>query len=280
MSKFVENLRRLISERGITQKRFLSDMGLNINAIGDWQKNGNIPKGDTLQSIANYFSVSVDYLLGESSEPVSEDVLDLVNSIEAHILESCHGDLSIAQKWQTEVDALAVELEAVRTLSQLTHEERTLLDVFRQLPPQQQTEILREATRLLHQKWLQEGNGITIRHSVYKVSAGLGFDLDEGDRWETIRIPDTPEARKADFALTIKGNSMEPVYRSGDIVLVKQQDAVDVGEIGIFMVEGAGYIKKYGGDRLISLNADYEDILFQEHDTDPIRCFGKVIGRV
>jgi len=48
--------------------------------------------------------------------------------------------------------------------------------------------------------------------------------------------------------------------------------------INIFIINGTGYIKKYGGDRLISLNAEYEDIVFSEFDD--IRCVGKVIGRI
>lgn len=121
---------------------------------------------------------------------------------------------------------------------------------------------------------------IEIRHSIYKVSAGTGYDLDDGDQWDTIEIPDTPEANKADFALTISGDSMEPVYYNGDIVLVRSQSAVDNGEIGIFIVEDNGYIKKYGGDRLISLNAAYDDIMFSDYNPEDIRCMGLVIGRV
>lgn len=119
---------------------------------------------------------------------------------------------------------------------------------------------------------------IEIKHSYYKVSAGTGFDLGNGDDWETIYIPDTPEGQKADFALTIQGDSMEPIYFDGDIVLVKEQPSIDIGEIGIFTINGDGYIKKYGGDRLISLNAKYDDIEFS--DEDNIKCCGKVIGRV
>lgn len=126
----------------------------------------------------------------------------------------------------------------------------------------------------------EEEQEIEIRCSYYKVSAGTGFDLGNDDDWETISVPDTPEARKADFALQIKGDSMEPVYLDGDIVLVKEQPAIDIGQIGIFIIEDEGYIKKYGGDRLISLNAKYEDIIFSEHDEDRIKCVGKVIGRV
>ena len=119
---------------------------------------------------------------------------------------------------------------------------------------------------------------IQIKHSVYKVSAGHGFDLDDRDDWEEIEIPDTPEARKADFAVTIKGNSMEPLYYNGDIVLVKSQPAVDLGETGIYIINGSGFIKRYGGDRLISVNSDYEDIIFSEDDS--ISCAGKVIGSI
>lgn len=105
MSIFVDNLKMLIKERGITQKKFLMDLGLNINAIGDWSKNGNIPKGDTLQRIANYFSVSVDYLLGKSDVAIDDSVLDIVNGIDQDILETAGSDLNIALKWQNDRDS-------------------------------------------------------------------------------------------------------------------------------------------------------------------------------
>lgn len=119
---------------------------------------------------------------------------------------------------------------------------------------------------------------ITIKHSIYKVSAGIGYDLDEGDNWEEIDIPETPESLRADFAVTVDGDSMEPDFSAGDIVLIKQQPTVDIGQIGIFTIEDKGYIKKYGGDRLISLNDKYEDILFSKYDSEEIRCNGLVLG--
>lgn len=119
---------------------------------------------------------------------------------------------------------------------------------------------------------------IKIKHSTYKVSAGTGFKLEEGDDWEEIRVPDTADARKADYALTICGDSMKPVFCNNDIILVKQQDAVDLGQIGIFVLNGEGYIKKNGENCLISLNDAYDDILINEYDD--CQCVGKVIGRV
>lgn len=128
------------------------------------------------------------------------------------------------------------------------------------------------------QEETEEEPKIKIKRSIYKVSAGHGFDLTDEDEWEEIEIPDTPEARKADFALIIKGNSMEPIYSDGETVLVKEQPAVDIGETGIYIINGSGFIKKNGGDRLISINPYYDDILFS--DGDMISCAGKVIGCV
>ena len=118
---------------------------------------------------------------------------------------------------------------------------------------------------------------IPIKHSIFKVSAGMGEWLAD-EEWDKITILDTPQARKATFALTIEGDSMMPDFEDGDIVLLKQQDAVDIGQICIYTVDGKGYIKKFGGDRLISLNDDYADIIFKDYQN--IHCQGLVIGKV
>jgi len=44
-------------------------IGLNKSNATFW-KRGSIPKGDTLQKLADYFGVSVDYLLGKAETPV------------------------------------------------------------------------------------------------------------------------------------------------------------------------------------------------------------------
>lgn len=85
----------------------------------------------------------------------------------------------------------------------------------------------------------------------------------------------TPVSRKADFMLIVDGESMSPKFHDGDYVLVRQQPAVEQGQIGIFYIDGKGYIKKYDGDYLISLNPNYDDINIV--DKEP-RCFGLVLG--
>lgn len=162
----------------------------------------------------------------------------------------------------------------------MSKDKQELLSIYDKLSSISKERVLERARVLLElevEKKAEEQNKmITILSSEYRVSAGKGIMLDD-DGLTEITVPDTPEARRADFALTICGDSMEPIYHDNDIVLVRKMPCIDVGEIGIFFVDGSGYIKKYGGDRLVSLNSAYDDILFNE--STEIRCFGKVIGR-
>ena len=109
------------------------------------------------------------------------------------------------------------------------------------------------------------------------VSAGTGVYLDES-RAEEIFIPDIDKTKEADYALRISGNSMEPRYHDGDVLLIQNCDSVEVGEMGIFILDGNGYFKIFGGDRLISFNAQYRDILLK--DFNEIICTGRVVGKL
>lgn len=108
-------------------------------------------------------------------------------------------------------------------------------------------------------------------------SAGTGIFLDS-DYYDVIAIADNYTNRKANFAVWVDGHSMEPKFNDGDLVLVRQQPQVDIGEIGIFIVNGEGFIKKLGEGELISLNPDYENIPLNEWDD--ICCKGRVLGKL
>ncbi|MBR3421512.1 MAG: LexA family transcriptional regulator [Ruminococcus sp.] len=111
--------------------------------------------------------------------------------------------------------------------------------------------------------------------SANKASAGTGFDLNNPDEWQEIEVVDTPEARKADFAVRVEGASMEPDYYDGDIVYISLASELPVGQVGLFIQNGKGYIKEAGKDCIISRNPDYDNIFPSDGD---IECKGKVIG--
>ncbi len=109
------------------------------------------------------------------------------------------------------------------------------------------------------------------------VSAGVGEFL-EGSDVSSIRVKNTGKVAEASFALRVSGESMSPEYTDGDILIIKEQDTVLDGELGIFICDGQGYFKKFGGDRLISLNKDYSDIMLS--DFSQSSCIGLVLGRL
>lgn len=122
-----------------------------------------------------------------------------------------------------------------------------------------------------------ETNIIELPFSLLKASAGTGEWLDE-EQLDKISVTDTPMARKADIVIEVDGDSMIPVFNNGDKVLVRLQPAVEIGEIGIFIIDNMGYIKKYANDRLVSLNPNYDDIYPNEYTFT--KCIGKVIGKI
>ena len=100
----------------------------------------------------------------------------------------------------------------------------------------------------------------------------------DSDYYTTIEVP-ARDAKGADFAVTISGDSMEPAFHDHDMVYVHQQETLDDGEIGIFSLNDNAYIKRLKNDSdgtfLISLNQNYAPIPVHL-DRDDFRIFGKV----
>ena len=109
------------------------------------------------------------------------------------------------------------------------------------------------------------------------VSAGTGTFLDSDDVDE-ILVPESEEAEEADFVLSVHGDSMEPTFHDDDKIFVCKQDAVDVGDIGIFIINGEAFVKELGNKQLISHNEKYKPIPLKPDYI--IYCCGKVLGVV
>ncbi|MGM9642929.1 MAG: helix-turn-helix transcriptional regulator [Eubacteriales bacterium] len=106
-------------------------------------------------------------------------------------------------------------------------------------------------------------------------SAGTGNFLDS-EFAEELLVSESAEAEQADFVISVSGDSMEPTYHDGDKVFVEKCDSVDIGEVGIFVVNGDVYIKELGNKCLISHNEKYKPIILTENDS--VYCCGRVIG--
>lgn len=250
---FWQRFEELCHERGVKPNRVALQIGVSSASITKW-KNGTVPSTDSLKKVANYFSVSVDYLLGESDTAVDDSVLDIVDSIEQDILESCNGDLNIAIKWQDERDSLSARLEAAHKVRRETSNISAVYDDHIRMVP------------------------------VYEsVSAGFGA-LAENSVVDFIplRIVSDYEAAET-ICIRVQGDSMYPKIEDGDLIQVHKQDSVDSGEIAVVLLDGEeGLVKKviYGPTwiELHSINPMYPVQRFEDADVLRLRVVGKVKG--
>ncbi|MCI9449648.1 MAG: helix-turn-helix transcriptional regulator [Clostridiales bacterium] len=65
--KFGDILRSLINDRNITQKQLASDLNIAPSTLGNYIQDSREPDFQTLKDIANYFNVTVDYLIDNRS---------------------------------------------------------------------------------------------------------------------------------------------------------------------------------------------------------------------
>ena len=129
--------------------------------------------------------------------------------------------------------------------------------------------------------------------STLGVSAGTGEFLDDGN-YEMVSFPADSVPKNAKFGVRVAGDSMEPVYNDGQIVWVEECHTLSVGEVGIFIYDGCGYLKVYGEQTpedtdaftdsfgvmrmqpvLISYNCKYEPRVVQPDL--PFEIVGKVV---
>lgn len=204
---FWENFARLCNEKGMKPTPAAAEMGFPSASVVKWKK-GTIPRGSTLQKIADYFGVTVSDLLGDTPSP-----------------------------------------------SKLHREEGEKIAVLASV-----------------------GAGIPL-------DAIVTFDQDDPDAWEEISKTDAAAAQY--FALRIRGNSMEPLIRYGEIVIVRRQDEYNDGDIVIALVNGSEGVCKLleyrdnGGLCLRSLNPEYPPMIFSREQIEdlPVRIMGRCVER-
>lgn len=127
-----------------------------------------------------------------------------------------------------------------------------------------------------------EKRAVTI-NVLGRVAAGIPLEAIE-DIIDTEEISEEMAKTGEFFGLQINGDSMEPKFSKGDVVIVRKQDDAESGDIVIAMVNGddatCKRLKKYQeGIALISTNLAYDPMYFsnKEIEEKPVHIIGKVV---
>ncbi|HHQ7202132.1 TPA: S24 family peptidase [Staphylococcus aureus] len=164
-------------------------------------------------------------------------------------------------------------------------DDNDITSIYNKLTPPRQENVLNYANSQLDEQNSKGDNVVDINS--YKqdktpvnvngcVSAGVGERLhDEALFTEMVKAPVPPH----DLALKVNGDSMEPMFKDGEIIFVEKTHNIKNGQIGIFIIEEEAYVKKVfvEDDRLtlVSLNKEYRDLHFYRNES--VRLVGKVI---
>ncbi len=68
-----DKIQELAEQRGITLYKMAKDIGFSTSKVSAWKVKGTLPTIAALIQIADYFNVSLDYLVGRDDVPNRKD---------------------------------------------------------------------------------------------------------------------------------------------------------------------------------------------------------------
>ena len=247
---FGERLTQLRKEHGYaTRNEFAEKLGIPSTTLRNYETDAREPGHTFLRQISEMFNVSIDYLLCLTNEKEILNTFRLrapeQKMVEKYRKLDAHGE---------EIVNFILDKEYNRSVEAQTHP-ATIIE-FQPTP---------------------DDHGHLAEY-FRSASAGSGVFILGNEATAKILVSESDWDARADFVISVAGDSMLPDYCDGDKVLVSQRTEMRHGDVGIFVVNGNVYIKEYGTDELISRNPDSPNIKIAEYDN--IVCMGKVIGKI
>ncbi len=246
---FSERVKSIKKEKGITNEALSAASGIPMGTLGKLLSGfTEEPKLSTAISIAEALGCSLEYLAcGKEEQPELSEVEK--TRLEKFRMLDSHG---------TRVCDFILDEEYMRCTALSRNTVADITDaISRKKPVEKKARMIR------------------IPFFADSVSAGLGIHLGSNDS-QDISVVENEKTKRADFALRVSGDSMEPRYHDGDILLVENTPSIEVGQLGIFICDGEGYFKELGNGCLVSLNSKYAPIPLSQFES--FSCRGTVIG--
>ena len=89
MSALIDRMTSIMKQHGINAKRLSEELGISSSSFTDWSKGKGTPSLDKLVKFADYFDVSLDYLV-YGKEKFANNTLEFSNHLDCELLEKFH----------------------------------------------------------------------------------------------------------------------------------------------------------------------------------------------
>ena len=267
--KFLEKLDFMMKEYGLNKHSLSQKSEIPYTTIDAWYKKGYEGlKLTTLRKLADYFNTTLDFwILDEITDPNYEKTSGF--KVEYEEMEHIKKYRALDSFGKETISLiLDREVERVKFITkEISEKEQRIADIKS-----------KSANIVEFRPSTDNGSDERMTNYYHSASAGSGIFIMGNESTEQIAIPNTPENANVDYAIKVSGDSMEPGFSDGDIVLVSQKAELYCGDIGIFIINGKAYIKEYAEIELISTNPNVDNIKISEFDN--IVCMGKVVGKL
>ncbi|OFI49560.1 hypothetical protein BG261_02985 [Floricoccus tropicus] len=234
MNSFKNRLREALDLRGYSQAELSRQTGIGRNSISDYLNGKYEAKQNKLYALAKSLDVDVAWLMGY-------DVPIEINSIEESSPIVNNSDSSITD-------------DIIEAIDKLSHESKKEVLEFAKLKATEENEVY--PAPIQFNNFRKRLDGV-----VAKSAAGFGYSYDDNEFYSV--YTDRNDLPDYDFATFVTGDSMEPAFHDGDVVLCKQSFSTPEGGIFIVDYDGKSFIKQTWTEdnKLIlhSLNPKYED---------------------
>ncbi len=239
---FGEKIKEARKSKNLTQKQLADMIGAAHNSISDWENNKNKPDPDTIELLCGVLKITPNYLLASLEDAFSPQEKTLVKKYR-----------SLDPHGQQTVD-IVLNRELVRT-NQVKDAQGHIVELEGQMDSRYTPKHL-----------------LAYYGRVAAAGKSYGF---EDILCGTIEVALTDDNQKADYAIGVSGDSMEPDYTGEDIVYVQKTTHLEKGDIGIFQKDNCIYIKKVGDGELVSINPNYDPIPGAD-----VKVLGRVLGKI
>lgn len=243
----------------LNSRSFSQHSGIPYTTINSWYKKGYEGlKITTLRKLKEFFGTTYDYWLSDdiinpnytisSNEDIDYTEMEHINNY--RLLDDT-GKKHINSELKRELSRISLLQEKDNRIKELESYSSNIINFNK-----------------------SQDTKRTIQY-FHKVSAGSGEVIFDDVHSEQISIPDIQKYRRVAYAVKVSGCSMEPLFSNGDLLLIEPTCTIDIGEIGIFNVNGQAYVKKLGETELISLNKKCPNVTL----TEDAKCMGRVIDK-
>ena len=233
-------IKELRENKELSRNELAKMLGVTVGAISNYENDVSSPKEPILFRIIEILGCDANYLF--------QDVVNIPKKINNVTLS---------------------EFERIKKYRALDEHGKKMVDFT----------LDEESKRVESKKvssFVPQNNCKLIQYYGRLASAGTGQIVFDGMPTKLVEIPDIAKYHSVNYAIEVNGDSMEPLYQDGDILLVENMDSIEIGDIGIFLVDGESYVKKLGNNELISLNHKRHNIPISPYTI----CMGKVIGKL